>query len=1691
MKKRLIISAIFFSLACTVSSAYAATYYVRPDGGTAQQCTGLADAAYSGSGTNQNCAFNHINWALAPQGGNPTKMVGGDTVIIDGSNGAKYMMGYGSPNTTDTALCYSAWPYSCILRPIPSGPDAAHPTRILGKGWDAGCKAPPQLWGTQRLGHIINLQGSDNVEVQCLELTDHSDCIEFGPDPAHRCNRDSYPYGEWAGAGIEANDSENVLIKNVNIHGLRAGVHAGRLKDWTIEDTVIANNSFVGWDGDIGANNSSNSGNIIFRRSKILYSGCGETYPGKQPYSCYSQDQGGYGDALGTHKTGGNWVFDNVDISHNVSDGLDLLYHDGNGSITIQRSRFEGNAGNQVKVSASTTIDNSVIIGNCGYFSGQSFTWKPSGGPAFNNCRAGGNSVGFNYPKAGITYQITNSTITSEGDVLVLTGGGSCNGNEKVVSRNNIFVGGPEFLNGGDDTVDLFYSAGIGGNGDGPCGTVSFDNDYSIVWNTKRGTSACAGSANLMCQDPKLAEPPVTYYKGAAFNANLQSSSPAINKAQIISGKSNLDYNSFLRGSQWDIGALEYGSTPTGGTPPVTPPPLPPPPVGPVCGNSALEGSEQCDDGNSTNGDGCSSACVREVPVSVTGSDVIENFATSKTFTDGMEFGTCNALTAETIGGARLMIVNNSYLQASSTAKGDGFIIRSTNPLPSTYKLTVDMGDIDFDLTDIADEENGVYLPTITTVPGRPTTNDWWHLNRKVHIDVDNNMWGSGGVHPVFIGYYNPSTTSADDPADGQLVFNKDTNSWIPINSNWASAFNYQKNTWYTFEIEKTSSTYFFRIFNAFSHALLKEASIPVSSVRSGSDFLAIGDPHVNYYKGSIKIKNLRISNISCSSGPSVPPTINSFDANPTSITSGGSSTLSWSVAGATSLSIGGVGTVTGTSVIVNPTATTTYTLTATNSKGSVTDTATVTVTSPAPTPSPTGNVYKASADFSGTQGGRNWSYRDSLGKSLTYNSANEEWKGDETYLLIWDNGMHPGVNKDVIRRWTAPSAGTAVITGVVGGGIGSGACGDGTNVSIKKNTTVLWQKAVVDGAALSNISISQFTLAQGDTLDFIVNKGGTDYCDSTDFDPIITFTPSTGTPAPTPTPPPAPVCGNKVMEGTEQCDDGNLTNGDGCNSACQKEVIGSTSGKIYYVRKDGGTGTQCNGLFDAPYPGSGSNQNCAMNHPFWVLPPKGKTTLLKGGDTLIIDGSNKAEYMIGLTAPNTDNITDVCYPHWPYSCTMQTIPSGPDAKNPTRILGKGWDTGCTAPPQLWGTERVSMIINLVGSKNVEVQCLEVTDHSDCQEFGPKGCKRDLPDAGPWGQSGIVATDSENVLLKNLNIHGMALRGVYAGRLKNWTIEDTKIISNSFVGWDGDVGANNSSNSGTMKFVRTQIKFSGCGETYPGGKPYNCYSQDQGGYGDGLGTHQTGADWMFIDSDISHNVSDGLDLLYHDGSGTITIERSRFEGNAGNQVKTAANVKIGNSVVISNCGYFKNNPITWQTNGFNNCRAAGSAFSFAFHPGNQVYMYNTTVIGNGDTLVMSSGSGCTGSEKVISRNNVYLGSTEFNDGNDLSDAYYAAGAGGNSDGACGSLPFDDDYSIFWNTKYLSTDCTNHSKCVDPKFEESPVEYYKGDAYNVNLRSDSPARGAAINLPDGSKLDYYGESRQGTWDAGAIQFNSSK
>ncbi|WP_460828435.1 hypothetical protein, partial [Marilutibacter aestuarii] len=140
-------SAAFAALAFAgITAAHAATYYVRTDGGSAAQCTGTSDAAYPGSGNNQACAWNSLHQVLPASGA--ARISGGDTVYVAPG---EYMIGVDAPGANG-GRCYSGGPWDCYLAPVPSGPSADRPTRILGRD----PARPAVLWGNERVSTMLN-----------------------------------------------------------------------------------------------------------------------------------------------------------------------------------------------------------------------------------------------------------------------------------------------------------------------------------------------------------------------------------------------------------------------------------------------------------------------------------------------------------------------------------------------------------------------------------------------------------------------------------------------------------------------------------------------------------------------------------------------------------------------------------------------------------------------------------------------------------------------------------------------------------------------------------------------------------------------------------------------------------------------------------------------------------------------------------------------------------------------------------------------------------------------------------------------------------------------------------------------------------------------------------------------------------------------------------------------------------------------------------------------------------------------------------------------------------------------------------------------------------------------------------------------------------------------------------------------
>lgn len=566
--KSLALSLILLLISPAIAGA--TEYFIKHSGGgtgydatqnPTGQCNGTSSASYDGSGTNEACAWNNYFWAVSwKDGAYPAKVTNGDIItVLD--NGE---IGYGA-NGNSFASTSSSFPWDAYPKALPDG------VTLRGVNY-ANCNSRTdtvELAGRERTGRVLNLQGTDNGTIQCLTITDHEQCGEFHPNSSLACNRSTYPYGNWAQVGIYALDSTNMALTRVYVEGIaNRGGYFGRLQNWTWTGGGIDGNLGAGWDGDLGdPDDWANGGTITLRGSAtekftIKRNGCLDKYPYDGTLvndSCCSQDQSCYGDGMAISDRSGslggaNYVFDHVDMSENTSDGLDALYKLDGKTVTVTKSNFAHNAGNQFKASATATIDASKIVSDCDYFEGKAFECESAQcGANFNDCRAAGNAVSWNVEAAGNTLDIYGTTITGKGDVLIISSGASvCNGTERLRVRNSIMQGDTQF--GGGDTTDDYYASGATGNGDGTCGSLAIDWSTSGAGNIIYATKNNDTGAGISNSNPLLTD--------KYTDLSISSSSPARGLWNSSFGSAT-DFNNFTRVNA--SGALEYGSVPSGG----------------------------------------------------------------------------------------------------------------------------------------------------------------------------------------------------------------------------------------------------------------------------------------------------------------------------------------------------------------------------------------------------------------------------------------------------------------------------------------------------------------------------------------------------------------------------------------------------------------------------------------------------------------------------------------------------------------------------------------------------------------------------------------------------------------------------------------------------------------------------------------------------------------------------------------------------------------------------------------------------------------------------------------------------------------------------------------------------------------------------------------------------------------------
>jgi Putative Ig domain len=571
--------------------------------------------------------------------------------------------------------------------------------------------------------------------------------------------------------------------------------------------------------------------------------------------------------------------------------------------------------------------------------------------------------------------------------------------------------------------------------------------------------------------------------------------------------------------------------------------------------------------------------------------------------------------------------------------------------------------------------------------------------------------------------------------------------------------------------------------------------------------------------------------------------------------------------------------------------------------------------------------------------------------------------------------------------------------------------------------------------------------------------------------------------------------------------------------------------GTTWYIRSDGGTNTQCTGKTNAAYPGSGSGQACAFNHPYQMLDSSGNWSSFASGDTIQFADSASASHTYYMGEQNSGVGTDwsaqisLCAKgaNNGTGCILPAPPSG-TASQHTRILGQNAGschdsahTHLVNPTVLSGIDNAFAVLDTRGTNYVDISCIEVTQPDTCTTIQGSGQCSSTSNYVHYG--GIILNymteqGPSNLTLQDVAVVGVAGSGILGSHLNKassdvFSATDVYVIGNGQAGWNGDGGGCNTSceTVGTMNLSHVMIDWNGCVAV----KPYDmtkpdtqnkfnyCYGQESGGYGDGF--VQVAAGNMTLNVDHSFfrwNTQDGFDSLHLSDdiktSPAIHISTSWSEGNAGQTFKLGAgsassainNVSISNCRVLATASNFPLNPSGWALDNGDTCRAAGDHWAFQLNNNTVITLENNTSVGYGTTMydvecaALAPNCAANGATFIF-KNNISKGYPDPGDDNRLASGIYLGA--GNVLANSGSVI---DHNL-WST--MNTGCPDSSvpgtekiyTCGDPDLVgESNI-----NAINPNITSSSPAINSGIAI-SGITTDYNGNTRANPPAIGAME-----
>ena len=129
--------------------------------------------------------------------------------------------------------------------------------------------------------------------------------------------------------------------------------------------------------------------------------------------------------------------------------------------------------------------------------------------------------------------------------------------------------------------------------------------------------------------------------------------------------------------------------------------------------------------------------------------------------------------------------------------------------------------------------------------------------------------------------------------------------------------------------------------------------------------------------------------------------------------------------------------------------------------------------------------------------------------RPLTY--RNDTWYGSTywggpDWTRVGKDWHHPGINTPAVRCFRAPAAGRVAVTGRVYKADTNKGGGDGVRLSVRHNERTVWQAEINGNDGKGVEPKLTLDLARGDAVRFVVHKRGRIFCDTTRWDPIITY---------------------------------------------------------------------------------------------------------------------------------------------------------------------------------------------------------------------------------------------------------------------------------------------------------------------------------------------------------------------------------------------------------------------------------------------------------------------------------------------------------------------------------------------------------------------------------------------------------